>query len=104
MCQLRAAEARALRRLRRCSASRGEGRLSDDDTSDEGLLAAFAGARFTFDRGRVACPSCGAAYDAACDDACGLRGLSRLRQPCPTCEGDARICGCRDGGVAREEA
>lgn len=78
--------------------------MSDDDMSDEELLSALAGARFTFDRGRVSCPSCGAAYDAACDAACRLRGLSRLRQPCHTCENDARICGCPVGGTAREEA
>lgn len=65
--------------------------------SHEEMLAAFSDVRFTFDRGRVACPCCGAAPGVECAAPCRLRGLSRIRQPCATCESDARICGCAAG-------
>ena len=70
----------------------------DDETTDDSFMVEFLdalrGVKITFDRGRIACPSCGAAYDAECRVDCGLRGCSRLREPCDDCGGDLRLCGC----------
>lgn len=67
--------------------------MTDEEFMVE-FFDALRGVRLTFNRGRIACPGCGAAYDAECLADCPIRGCSRLREPCDDCGGDLRICGC----------
>ena len=70
--------------------------MTDEEFMVE-FFDALRGVRFTFSRGRIACPNCGAAYDAECRVGCPLHGCSRLREPCDDCGGDMRLCGCSHG-------